>query len=195
MCVCVWGGFCYLSVICAIYVKTSVYSSIMHVMYSMLDSMWAHEQMSVDKCFHQLLIHHLARGLLLFFFLFRLLTPPVKLLLHFYPGPHKGSTTGERIQMEERKRPGGPRCALCAREERKKRPPPPKCLYLCLNDWCVSQNSSGSALVGPNALLTQIHPGPYHLEDIMGNAWQSCLTPPKGSPVASPVKYSSNQLI
>lgn len=29
------------------------------------------------------------------------------------------------------------------------------------------------------ALLTHIHPGPYHLEDIMGNAWQGSLTPPR----------------
>lgn len=116
-------------------------------------------------------------------------------LLRFLPwrtissdGPGKDITAGEGMQMEHRIRPGGPRCALCVRNERKKKPPPPKCLYLCLNDWRVSQNSRFCATGSTrSALLTQIHPVPYHLEGIMGNAWRGSLTPPKGSPVASRV--------
>lgn len=115
-------------------------------------------------------------------------------LLHFYPGPRKGSTVGERMQLEERIRPGGPQCALCARKEETSFSK----MSLFVPKWLVCQPdlqrfcASGSTR---SALLTQIHPGPHHLEDIMGNAWRGSLTPLKGSPVASRVKCSSNLLL
>lgn len=109
-------------------------------------------------------------------------------LLHFLPwhtidldSHHKGGTAGVRMQMEEGIRLGGP-CSV--RKERKRRPPSRKCLYLCLNDWRVSQNPGSSAPLGPHTPRTQIHPGPYHLEDIMGNAWRGSSTPSERRPPA-----------
>lgn len=127
-------------------------------------------------------------------------------LLHFYTGSPsawmalvvKGGTVGERMQMEERIRPRGPRCALCVRHERKKEETSLSKMSLFVPKWLVCQPelqwfcASGSTR---SALLTHIHPGPYHLEDIMGNAWRGSLTPPKDSPVARRVKCSSNQLV
>lgn len=154
-----------------------------------------------------------ARRILLFSFLSRLLTPPEKLFIAFLPwraissdGPGEGGRSGRENADGRREYAPGVLAVLRVCEgrerDRKKRKDLllPECLYLCLNDWCVSQNSSGSASLGPHAPLgsaplTQIHPGLYHLEDIMGNAWRGSLTPPKDSPVASRVKRSTNQLL
>lgn len=98
---------------------------------------------SINVTFLFLRIHHLnKKNVPIFFSISTPHTSRKGCLLHLHSAwmsPVKRQHSGrEMMQMVERIRPGDSRCA---RKERD-RPPFRKCLYWCLNDSCVSQNSN-----------------------------------------------------